>query len=106
MIEKFLEDINNREKLYKAFDEVNEIDIIDDETDCISNKKILCKNFLLNILKTKKKEFSSTENKKLNLKTLLLKKLVTGDKIIEILEKFPSTNRNIGSIPQDFFFFL
>ena len=104
MIEKFLEDIDNIDKFYKAFDEVNEIDIIDDETNCISNKIILCKNFLLNILKTKKKNFSSIkENKKLNLQTLLSKKLVTGNRIIEVLEKFPDTNRNIGSIPQDFF---
>ncbi len=103
MIEQFLISIDNKEKLYKAFDEVNEIDIIDDETDCISNKKILCKNFLLNILGAKKKEFKLTNTEKLNLKQLLAKHIITGEKIIEILEKFPNTNRNIGNVPKVFF---
>lgn len=103
MIKKYLEDIDNKEKLYKAFDEVNEIDIIDDKTDCISNKIILCKNFLLNILNIKKREFNSNKSEKLNLKQLLSKQIITGDKIAELLEKFPDTNRNIGKIPEVFF---
>lgn len=102
MIENSLNDLITSKQFYEAVEAVNKIDIIDQETDCISNKKILCKNFLYNILYTKKQELVSG-NSKVKLKKLLTSQMYTGNKLIDLLEKFPGTNRNVGKIPKDFF---
>lgn len=103
MLNDILKNINNIKDFYNIIDKINNIDILDDKKDWILNKRILCKNFLLKVLYERKKTLKIQDNPKFNLQLFLSKKLIRDNRLIDILEKYPNINRNIGKIPKVFF---
>lgn len=101
MIEEFLKDIITSHQIDNILEEVNKITIMNERTDGLLNKRILCKNFLYKLLSTYKEK--KKINNKVNTTKLLTNQLFCGSRLITLIEKFPNVNRNVGKIPKIFF---
>jgi len=94
--------VNNKvlvklKSINKALKKVNKIDIIDDDTNCLCNKKILCKNLFYKVIEKKYRYLIDASSCKINLKCMLSRNLCSGKKLLRILNY--SKSRNLGEVP-------
>ncbi len=105
MLARYIEEIieiKSKKLFAKKQKEVLDFDILDEELQLISNYRILLKNTLYKALQNNKLSKIDKKAPKINLKKMLIKRHYNGFEILDILDKFPNSNRNIGSIPKVF----
>ena len=102
MIINDIKQINNIKDIHKIINKVSDIEIISDNAEYFLNDKILLKNFLYILLAQQKNKIESYRTPKINIKKLFKKKLYKKNNLYKIYKKYPSLNRNLGSIPSIF----
>lgn len=96
--------VQTKQELEYWAEQIVQLNVLKKNSDIVSNRKLLVKNFLCNFIYNKEKILLQTYNKQNypSLNKILKNHLYNAEQITVLLKKFPEINRDIGSIPSIF----
>lgn len=104
---ELLEKINSvqtKQEMEYWAEQIVQLNVLKKNSDIVSNRKLLVKNFLCEFIYNKEKTLLKVDNKQNypSLNKILKNNLYNAERITALLKRFPEINRNIGSIPSVF----